>query len=137
MNLVRDIDYLGVGAFASWKRWERMLLKKGNKRVIGEMQIDNWEESAEIATLLEDAGVVCKDMVCPEQLNVEYNQAKTVYLPSDIYGGGERAVLEARACNCKVEIEPDNPKLKEVKEMPLWTHYDYADKLKGGICGLL
>ena len=134
---VKDIDYLGVGAFARWKRWEKFLDKKGSRRVIGEFQQGNPVESQEIWDLLEKDGVLCKDMVKPELLNLEYNRAKTVYIPADIYGGGERAILEARACGCKIEIEPDNPKLKEVMNMPLWTQVDYAKKLKEAICELL
>lgn len=133
MKIERDIDYLGVGAFAKWKRWEKMLNKSGNRRVIGEFQVGNPTESQEIWDLLENDGVVCKDMVPPDKLVYEYNRAKCVYLPSDIYGGGERAVLEARACGCKIEIEPDNPKLKELLVSPLWDHKEYAKRLQAGI----
>jgi len=135
INVTRDIDYLGVGAYALWKRWDKMLNKKGNRRIIGEYQVGNPEESQEIWETLENGGVLCKTMQKPETLMFEYNRAKTVYLPANIYGGGERAVLEARACGCKVEVEPDNPKLQEVIEMPLWTHEDYAKRLEEGICG--
>jgi len=130
----RDVDYLGVGAYASWKRWEMMLNKTGTRRVIGEYQRGNPIESQAIWDRLEKGGVICKDMMKPEYLVYEYNRAKTVYIPSNIYGGGERAILEARACGCKVEVEPDNPKLMEVMAMPLWTHQDYASRLQEGIC---
>lgn len=129
----KDIDYLGVGAFADWKRWELMKNKRGRRRVIGEFQQGNPIESQKIWDDLSDDRIICKDMVTPTLLNLEYNRARTVYIPASIYGGGERAILEARACGCEVEIESDNPKLKEVKEMPLWTHQDYAKKLKFGI----
>lgn len=130
---VRDVDYLGVGAFAKWKRWEKFLDKKGFRRVIGEFQKNNPTESQEIWDMLEADGVICKDVMCAARLAIEYNRAKTVYIPADINGGGERAILEARACGCKVEIEPDNPKLLEVINMPLWTDLDYAKKLKEGL----
>lgn len=133
LNIERDIDYLGVGAFARWKRWDKFLNKKGTRRVIGEFQQGNPGESQEIWDVLENDGVVCKDMVKPDLLNLEYNRAKTVYLPSSIIGGGERAVLEARACGCKVEVEPDNPKLQELLVSPLWTELDYAKKIKEGL----
>lgn len=133
IEIERDIDYLGVGAFATWKRWEKFLDKKGSRRVVGEFQFNNPLESRRIWEILEDDRIVCKDMVTSENLVYEYNRAKTVYIPSDIYGGGERAILEARACGCRVEVEEDNPKLKEVKDMPLWTHLDYSKKLKEAI----
>lgn len=137
MEILRDIDYLGVGAFANWKRWDKFLDKKGRRFIIGEFQKNNPIESQEIWDKLDNDGVFCKDMITGEQLNVEYNRSKTVYIPASVYGGGERAILEARACGCKVEIEPDNPKLKEVMTMPLWTQVDYAKKLKEAICPLL
>jgi hypothetical protein len=137
MEILRDIDYLGVGAYAKWKRWEKFLDKKGDRRIVGEFQQNNPDESQDIWDKLENNGVICKDMVIPEQLNVEYNRAKTVYIPADICGGGERAILEARSCGCNVEVEPDNLKLKELLTCPLPTHLDYANKLRRAICELL
>jgi hypothetical protein len=72
-------------------------------------------------------------MVSPEELVMLYNRAKTVYMPSDIFGGGERVVWEALACGCDVEIEEDNPKLKSLLKEDFMDHFDYADKLKEGI----
>jgi hypothetical protein len=137
MGIDRDTDYLGVGAFAAWKRWEKMLDKKGRRRVIGEYQKDNQTESEEIWKMLEDNGVVCKDMIAGKYLKYEYNRAKTVYIPATVMGGGERAVLEARACGCKVEIEPDNPKLKELLTSPIYDVNYYSKQLKDGILGSL
>lgn len=133
LNLGRDIDYLGVGAFAKWKRWEKMLDKKGRRKVIGEYQKGNKEETDEIVSLLEKGGVECQDMIPAGELCREYNRAKTVYLPATIYGGGERAVLEARACGCKVEIEKDNPKLEELIYSPIYDVPYYTKALKKGI----
>jgi len=127
------VDYLGVGAFAKWKRWEKMLGKTGHRRVIGEYQKGNPMESEEIWQMLEMGGIYCKDMVPAKALNCEYNRAKTVYIPAEIMGGGERAVLEARACGCNVEIEPDNPKLKELLTCPIYDIEYYSKQLKGGI----
>ena len=36
-----------------------------------------------------------------------------------VQGGGERVVLESRACGTAVLVEPDNPKLSELLELPL------------------
>lgn len=45
-------DYIGVGAFASWKRWDKMLQKKGNRLVVGEVQEDNQSESLDLVARL-------------------------------------------------------------------------------------
>jgi len=129
----KDIDYLGVGAFADWKRWELMKNKKGRRKVIGEFQKGNPVESQKIWDDLSGNGVLCEGMIVSHLLNLEYNRAKTVYIPANIYGGGERAILEARACGCSIEIEPDNPKLKELLTCEIPSHLDYAQKLKFGI----
>lgn len=131
-------DYIGVGAFAEWKRWGMMGEKKGTKLVIGEVQQENNAESMRIINNLISKGVMVSDMVHPFDLAHYYQYSRTLYMPSNIYGGGERAVLEARACGLNVEIEEDNPKLKELMELEqIPTHHDYAEKLKKGILSVL
>lgn len=127
-------DYLTVGAFSNWKRQYLLAEKKGNKFAIGEIQEDNPTESGDILAYLIANGVGVSNMVAPEYLADYYRHSEVVYIPADINGGGERAVLEARACGCKVEVEPDNPKLKELVEMEnIPTHKDYAKSLIKGI----
>lgn len=127
-------DYIGVGAFASWKRWEKMLDKKGTRLVVGEYQNNNQEESDGIIKSLVKGGVMVSNMVSPYDLANLYTWSRTLYLPSTILGGGERAVLEARSCGLNIEVEDDNPKLKElIKLNPIPSHIDYAKKLKEGI----
>ncbi len=131
-------DYLGVGAFATWKRWEKIIDKKGLKMVIGEYQDNNSIESDYIITKLISNHVMVSNMVTPYNLSNIYNWSRTVYIPADINGGGERAVLEAKACGCKVEIEDDNPKLKELLNLDkIPSHVDYALKLVEGITSCL
>jgi len=130
-------DYLGVGALAKWKRWEKMKDKKGIRMVIGEYQTENEIESADIACDLLRHGVMVSNMVHPFDLANIYHWASTLYVPADIYGGGERTILEARACNLKIEIEDDNPKLKELLYCDIPSHLDYAKKLKDGIMSVL
>jgi hypothetical protein len=62
-----------------------------------------------------------------------YQNSKNVYIPANINGGGERAVLEARSCGCNVEVENDNPKLKELVYSKIPSHIDYADNLLKGL----
>ncbi len=131
-------DYLTVGAFAYWKRQERMVtLPQGPKFAIGQIQRGNIDESTEIIGTLLSGGVAISDMVAPEVLAKIYNASKIVYIPADINGGGERAVWEAKACGCKVEIEPDNPKLEELVNQDHQDHHFYAEQLKKGILSCL
>jgi len=107
------IDYLGVGALASWKRWEKMKDKKGVRLVIGEYQLNNQAESLAIAKDLLADGIGVLPLQSAETLCEFLNMSKTLYIPASTVGGGERAVCEALACGLDVEVENDNPKLQE------------------------
>jgi hypothetical protein len=133
LNRYRAIDTLSVGSFAKWKRHEKIINEKGNRVVIGEIQKNNKAESMEIINELLSKGVGVIPQMSTERLARYYQNAKCVYVPADIYGGGERAVLEARASECIVKIEEDNLKLKELLESPLWSEHYYAKQLKYGI----
>lgn len=131
-------DYIGVGALADWKRWDKMTEKPGRKLVIGEYQDGNVAESSRIANHLLQNGVGVNPMINPFDLAMLYHVSRTAYIPSTIYGGGERAVLEARACGLRVEIESDNPKLQELLDLPeVPDHKRYAEQLKKGILSCL
>ena len=60
-----------------------------------------------------------------------------VFIPSTDYGGGERAIWEAKACGCEVECADDNDKLKELISKPYKSHIDYANDLSTGILKVL
>lgn len=126
-------DYLSVGAFAYWKRHENIISKNGTKMVIGEIQKENWSESFDIISNLLLASVGVSDMVYPTKLRNLYNCAGTILISADINGGGERSLLEARACGKKVEIMPDNPKLQSLLDGPVWDHHYYKNQLARGI----
>ena len=126
-------DYIGVGALANWKRWERMTKKQGNRLVVGEYQKENEEESSAIAQNLLREGVMVSDNVHPFDLVNFYHWSRTLYIPADVTGGGERAILEARSCGLEVEIEDDNDKLRELLDCDIPSHHDYAKQLKKGI----
>jgi hypothetical protein len=131
MNVIWD--FLTVGSFAYWKRQDKILQKKGSKMAVGQIQDNNLVESADIIgnLILGHCGV--SDSVSPERLAIMYNLSETCYLPADLMGGSERAVLEARACRTKVEVENDNPKLQELLTSPIWDAKYYAKQLKEGI----
>lgn len=113
MNLPKIIDYIGIGALASWKRWEKMVNKTGVRLVVGEYQAGNEQESLGIARYLIANGIAFMPLQSATTLAYLINLSKCVYIPASTTGGGERAVCEARACGVPVEIEPDNPKLQE------------------------
>lgn len=130
-------DYVSVGAFSSWKRQDKIINKKGSRLVVGEIQKGNLHESMDIVHDLLLGDVMVSPETSPETLVKIYCSAKKVYIPATTIGGGERAVLEARACGCDVEVELDNPKLQELLTSPVWDHRYYAEKLKEGILSCL
>ena len=131
-------DYIGVGALALWKRWGRFEDLPGKKLVVGQYQLGNERESSHIATELIKSGVMVSDWVSPFDISNFYWWSRTLYMPADLVGGGERTVLEAKACGLKVMVEDDNPKLKELADLEVVpSHIDYAKALKEGIYGVL
>lgn len=130
---IRYIDWLTVGSYSLWKRHELFARKEGLRLAIGEVQEDNLDESLGIIGMLLSKGCMVSPMITTEQLAELYMSAVNVYIPADINGGGERAVLEARACGASVEIENDNPKLQELLTSPIWGIDYYTQQLKGGI----
>jgi glycosyltransferase involved in cell wall biosynthesis len=62
-----------------------------------------------------------------------YNQSNICYVPCKLHGGGERAVLEARACNIPVKIEKDNEKLCELLHSQIYNHIYYMNQIEYGI----
>lgn len=130
-------DHIGVGSLSNWKRWEKMTEKEGRNLVIGEYQEDNEQESGEIAKMLLRGGVAVAPMVNPYDLATMYHWSRKLYIPADIDGGGERAILEARASGLPVEIEDDNLKLKELVDCEIYDHHYYANQLRRGIMSVV
>jgi hypothetical protein len=126
-------DFVSVGSFSQWKRHELIAQKIGARLVIGQIQRNNAPESMGIIASLLAHGVAVSDMVSPEKLALIYNLTDTVYIPAAINGGGERAVWEALSCGCRVDVEDDNPKLKELLNTEPTNHRWYASALMAGI----
>lgn len=133
MRTRKIFDYITVGAFASWKRQKMLINKPGVKLAIGEIQKGNIAESLDIIGDLLTNNVMVSDMLSPKKLAELYNSSKCVYIPANVFGGGERAVLEARACGVPVEVEQDNQKLIELCYSPVWDHHYYRNQLLKGI----
>lgn len=126
-------DYVACGSFALWKRHDLIKSKSGLRFVFGEVQKENLQESLSIGFDLFTNGVGIMDMVPQAQLANIYRATKTVFVGNETHGGGERTVLEARACGTHVEVMDDNPKLLSLLEAPITDHVYYYQKLKEGI----
>lgn len=124
---------VSAGSLSKWKRHDLIKNKGGDRLVVGQIQRNNLQESMEIATDLLLNGVAVSDMVDAEQLALIFNVTKTVYIPANIFGGGERVLWEARSCGAKIEIEKDNLKLESLLKEPVLNAYFYASELKNGI----
>lgn len=133
MKLNNVWDWITVGSFSFWKRQEKLLDKEGTILAIGEIQIDNLDESMQIIGPLMVQGCMISNMVHPYRLAQIYNMSHACYIPAELEGGGERAVLEARACGIEVDVEDDNPKLKELCYSEIWDYKYYAEQLKKGV----
>lgn len=125
----RDIDWLFVGRLAAFKRPERLLEKRGRRVVAGDLSS---ADPSMRARLVED-GVELVDHVTQGELSVLYNRSRSVLVPCELQGGGERAVLEARLCGCQVEIADDNPKLASLLNGDVPSHLEYGAVLREAI----
>jgi hypothetical protein len=130
-------NYITVGTFSLYKRQQFLLNKKGTRFAVGPIQRDNMSESLDIVGDLLLGGVIVSDMVTPHALAEFLRVSNTCYIPAEIMGGGERILLEARACGTSVEICDDNPKLKGLLKCPVWDEKYYCEKLHKGIMEVL
>ena len=121
----RSYDWVFVGRLAPFKRPERLIGMPGRRLAIGDLGVHR----PEIEQALRDDGVEVLDQRSHEELAAIYNDTRGVFVPCELQGGGERAVLEGRACGCRVEIADDNPKLASLLECPIWSHEEYAERL--------
>lgn len=122
----KKYDIIFVGAISKHKRPLNILKKEGTKLAVGFLE-DN-----ELVTKLKADGVNVINFVTFDNLAKLYNMSKCCYVPCTVDGGGERAVLEARACGINVLIENDNAKLKELIKSPLYDSHYYANQIRKG-----
>lgn len=134
-NVAKVYDWLTVGSLWKSKRLERFAAKPGDKLAILYLG-GGWRKWLKVLGLVW-RGVKVKTYMPYEELAGYYHRARCLYIPAELQGGGERAVLEARACGIPVEVEPDNPKLSQLVTSPIWDHHYYAQQLLLGIEQLL
>lgn len=130
---VFEWDVLMVGHFLPWKRHLYLATKEGRKLAVGEIY-QEYEVSATIVEQLQEHGIEVTNMLPPRELADLYRTSRLVYFPMATVGGGERALLEARACGAEVEVAEDNPKLQFLLHLsPIPDHHMYARQLLEGI----
>jgi glycosyltransferase involved in cell wall biosynthesis len=137
----RDIDVLFVGKFANYKRpWEMLNYEGSNRVAIGDYEPESdYPEGRGIVDELSQAGV----SIFPMNFNYKeladvYRRAKMLFIPSTFLGGGERAVMEAKACGVpQIIVSPFNPKLLTMLNGPIYSHVYYGEQIRqSAMCAL-
>jgi len=150
MATVKTWDLLFVGWMAPWKRLELFVARfqllcavaksQGKKRpaAIAIGKLDATEDSMSIIQMLQNNGIIVRTEVPYSELARLIQDSKEMYIPSTVQGGGERAVLEAKACGVVVRVEEDNPKLKELAALvDVPGPMKYADGLHRALQSIL
>lgn len=126
-NTEKKYDIIFIGSITKHKRPEKLFNLEGKKIVIGS------NDDNELKNKLIENNIEVINFVPYKELANYYNLSKICYVPCEIHGGGERAVLEARACGINVKIEDDNMKLKELINSPIYDSSYYAQQIEKGI----
>jgi hypothetical protein len=129
-------DLLFIGAMADHAGHKRPHLiggQTGRRVAVGKADS---EAAAAVVAGLRNQGVTVLAPLPYCDLAALIQSSEAVYVPDDYLGGGERAVLEARALGVRVVIEGDNPKLAELLTSPIYDHAYYAAQLNYAL-GLL
>lgn len=124
----RDIDWLMVGRVAAFKHPEALLNQTGKRLIVGEIH-----DAGRTVERLRRDGITVQDFVPYDELAELYRRTRTLLVAAELQGGGERAILEARACGAEVRLTVDNPKPQEVAVGPIYDQHYYADQLIRGI----
>lgn len=131
-NREKKYDWICVGAPRSYKRIEKLLEKRGRRLLIGDLENKDAKSNKLLKKLKED-DVEIRNFTSYTNLAELYNESKNCLIPCKLHGGGERSLLEARACGVSIEINENNPKLAELMESAIWNHEYYSKQLKKGI----
>ncbi|MPT32114.1 MAG: hypothetical protein E2600_10720 [Chryseobacterium sp.] len=128
----KTIDVLSIGALEPYKRFEKMNAMPGERKVI--IGSKNTKNSQKVIDTL-DPNIEIIDYSSQQELAKYINSSKIVYIPASTQGGGERAVLEAKACKATVIVESDNPKLTRLQKSFDYSITDYYNDLLTSIKG--
>ena len=142
-NNAVDTDVLGdayeylVGKFADVKGARALLSERyaGLRRVaVGDYEpLEAYAEGPRIVADLRAGGVDVRSPMPHAALADLYRRTRVVVVPSQLQGGGERAVLEARRCGCEVHVFADNSKLAGLLKGPVPGAAEYATRLARGL----
>jgi hypothetical protein len=120
-------EYIYPAAFAAWKRHNLFINKVTNEATTGICVGQIVENERWIFDGCIEAGMTVLPKVTPEVVNYLYNQSDKVYLPASLWGGCQRALMEARHLGLKVIVEEDNPRLMEMLNEEARSEKDYLD----------
>lgn len=113
MNVEKKWDAIHHGASASWKRqWLAAEAFRDKMLVVGRFQETDSFPFTESARL----GATVWTEKPYEEVAVLLNQSKVLAQTSEYWGGGQRATLEALACDIPVICMTDSPKNREYVE---------------------
>lgn len=159
-------DVFFPGAYAAWKR-HKLLAEALNPDFLVCTAGVSQKIEKECYQDMQDIGALVLPFVGPEALNVLYNSARTVVVPSHSEGGSQRTVLEAMACNVPViatdsdkfdamedygyTVNPDPESIHDAIKFALgeepedtrsyieqeWSHITYANKIEEELCRLV
>lgn len=106
-------DGIHQGTCASWKRQWLLAEAIGDKGIV----VGRFQESDPYPfTRCKELGVKVLDEQSYEEIAKLLNQSHALLQTSDYWGGGQRATLEAMACNVPVICMEDSPKNREYVE---------------------
>ena len=127
----RPLDYVFVGHVSfTLKRADVLMSLPGSRLTLGVIDTADLDDAAKLRA----AGVIVADgMGSYSDLAAVLRMAKNVVVPTPIWGGGERATLEGRACGAHVWVASDNVKLHELLCIPIPTHDEYSAALLAGL----
>lgn len=115
MNLEKKWWGIHPGACASWKRQGFVGEALGDKGLVcGRIQPGNIDTFG--FDRCKELGTTVLPQQTPEELAVLLNQSHCLLQTSAYWGGGQRATLEALACNIPVVCMSDSPKNREYVE---------------------
>jgi hypothetical protein len=127
----RPFDFVFVGHVSfTLKRADVLMSLAGLRLAFGVIDTPDLDDVAR----LREAGVtVANGMGSYADLAAILRMSRNVIVPTPIWGGGERATLEARACGAHVWVADDNVKLQDLLCGPIPSHEDYARDLLNGL----
>ncbi len=109
----KEWDGIHHGTCAGWKRQKLVGESIGNRGiVVGRRQ----ETDTYGFDRCKELGCTVVDELPPEQVSLLVNRSWSLIQSSDYWGGGQRATLEAMACNVPVVCMKDSPKNREYVE---------------------